>query len=54
VLGAVDAGAITAIINRLSKTKPATFSFLPFWAFFRESVFLFFVTISVYKDKRYF
>jgi hypothetical protein len=27
-------------MNRLNQTEPATFSILPCWAFFRDSVFI--------------
>jgi hypothetical protein len=30
-------------MNRLNQTEPATFSILPCWAFFRDSVFIYFI-----------
>jgi hypothetical protein len=32
-------------MNRLNQTEPATFSILPCWAFFRDSVFIYFMKI---------
>jgi hypothetical protein len=32
-------------MNRLNQTEPATFSILPCWAFFRDSVFIYFVVL---------
>jgi hypothetical protein len=29
-------------MNRLNQTEPATFSILPCWSFFRDSVFIYF------------
>jgi hypothetical protein len=30
------------LVNRLNQTEPATFSILPCWAFFRDSIFIYF------------
>jgi hypothetical protein len=30
-------------MNRLNQTEPATFSILPCWAFFRDSVYIYFM-----------
>jgi hypothetical protein len=32
-------------MNRLSQTEPSTFSILPFWTLFRDSVFLYFACV---------
>jgi hypothetical protein len=32
-------------MNRLNQTEPATFSILPCWAFFRDSVFIYYYFI---------
>jgi hypothetical protein len=44
VLGGVDGNLHFPVpsMNRLNQTEPATFSMLPCWAFFRDSVFIFF------------
>jgi hypothetical protein len=34
-------------MNRLNQTESATFSILPCWAFFRDSVFIYFVNICI-------
>jgi hypothetical protein len=31
-------------MNRLNQTEPATFSILPCWAFFGDSVFIYFIS----------
>jgi hypothetical protein len=36
-------------MNRLNKTEPATFSILPCWAFFRDSVFFVSILLNNYK-----
>jgi hypothetical protein len=45
VLGGVDGNLHFPVpsMNRLNQTEPATFSILSCWAFFRDSVFLYFV-----------
>jgi hypothetical protein len=48
-------------MNRLNQTEPATFSILPCWAFFRDSVFIYFtrtcqeklIYISIYCNIRH-
>jgi hypothetical protein len=49
VLGGVDGKLHFPVpyMNRLNQTEPATFSFLPCWAFFRDSVSIYFVRIWV-------
>jgi hypothetical protein len=44
VLGGVDGNLHFPVpsMNRLNQTEPATFSILPCWAFFRDSVFIYF------------
>jgi hypothetical protein len=44
VLGGVDGNMHLTVpsMNRLNQTEPATFSILPFWAFFGDSYFLYF------------
>jgi hypothetical protein len=32
----------TVFMNRLNQTEPATFSILPCWAFFKDSIFIYF------------
>jgi hypothetical protein len=42
-------------MNRLNQTEPATFSILPFWAIFRDSVFIYFnltFLLGTYKSNR--
>jgi hypothetical protein len=34
-------------MNRLNQTEPATFSILPCWAFFRDSVYIYFKTWQI-------
>jgi hypothetical protein len=50
VLGGVDGNLHFPVpsMNRLSQTELATFSILPCWAFFRDSVFIYFVQ-SLFK-----
>jgi hypothetical protein len=45
VLGGVDGNLHFPVpsMNRLNQTEPATFSILPCWAFFRGSIFIYFV-----------
>jgi hypothetical protein len=45
VLGGVDGNLHFPVpsMNRLSQIEPATFSILPCWAFFRDSVFIYFI-----------
>jgi hypothetical protein len=45
VLGGVDGSLHSTVpfMNRLNQTEPATFSILPRWAFFRDSVFIYFI-----------
>jgi hypothetical protein len=38
-------------MNRLNQTEPATFSILSFWAFFRDSYFLYFGKRTKKKKK---
>ena len=49
VLGGVDGNLHFPVpsMNRLNQTEPATFSILPCWAFFRDSVFIYFMITSV-------
>jgi hypothetical protein len=49
VLGVVDGNLHFPLpfMNRLNQTEPATFSILSCWTFFRNSVFLYFIVISV-------
>jgi hypothetical protein len=44
VLGGVDGSLHLTVpsMNRLNQTEPATFSIMPFWAFLRDSYFLYF------------
>jgi hypothetical protein len=35
-------------MNRLNQTEPATFSILPCWAFFRDSVFIYSIVGFIY------
>jgi hypothetical protein len=37
-------------MNRLNQTEPATFSILPCWAFFRDSVFIYFFIDGIPDD----
>jgi hypothetical protein len=45
VLGGVDGNLHFPVpfMNRLNQTEPATFSILPCWAFFRDSIFIYFI-----------
>jgi hypothetical protein len=49
VQGDVDGNLHFSIpsMNRLNQTEPATFSILSCWAFFRDSVFLYFVNHNI-------
>jgi hypothetical protein len=48
VLGGVDGNFHFPVpfMNRLNQTEPATFSILSCWAFFRDSVFIYFLDFS--------
>jgi hypothetical protein len=48
VLGGVDGSLHFTVpsMNRLNQTEPATFSILPCWAFFRDSVFICFISFN--------
>jgi hypothetical protein len=53
VLGGVDGNLHFPVpsMNRLNQTEPATFSILPCWDFFRDSVFIYFIVVYVcWKD----
>jgi hypothetical protein len=39
----------SGFMNRLNQTEPATFSILPCWAFFRDSVFLYFTASETHR-----
>jgi hypothetical protein len=47
LLGGVDGNLHLPVpsMKRLDQTEPATFSLLPCWALFRDSVFIYFLTI---------
>jgi hypothetical protein len=48
VLGGVDGSLYLTVpsMNRLNQTEPATFSILSWWAFFRDSYFLYFIILA--------
>jgi hypothetical protein len=49
VLGGVDGNLHFPVpsMNMLNQTEPATLSILPFWAFFRDSVFIYLMITSL-------
>jgi hypothetical protein len=49
VVGGVDGSLQLPLrsMNRLNQTEPATFSILTWWAFFRNSIFLYFIVTTV-------
>jgi hypothetical protein len=56
VLGGVDGNLHFPVpsMNRLNQTEPATFSILPCWAFFRDSVFIYFIKqTKIWIDRTY-
>jgi hypothetical protein len=56
VLGGVDGNSHFPVpsINGLNQTDPSTFSILPRWTLFRDSVFLYFNTLPNVKIENHF